>query len=109
MQVRSRPPRSNGPLPSLSCSRSCVIETTKKWTPSAGVMAGKAAAAAEDEGYRTETMSSASDSTLSGGDESEADSADETHQEHRGPVFGREQLRRPAAAARRRPRRLMTA
>lgn len=72
-------------------------------------MAGKAAAAAEDEGYRTETMSSASDSTLSGGDESEADSADETHQEHRGPVFGREQLRRPAAAARRRPRRLMTA
>eukprot|EP00752_Nemacystus_decipiens_P012175 g10793.t1 len=104
-KATSRPPRLSGRVPPLSSSQSCV-NTTNQWTPSVGAMAAKTAADAEEEGYRTEAMSSASDSTLSGGDSSEADSADETYQQHRGAVFGREQRRRPAA--RRRPRRLMS-
>eukprot|EP00903_Cladosiphon_okamuranus_P007727 g7487.t1 len=61
----SRTPRLNESVLSFSPSRPCAISTTKKWTPSAGMMAAKAAAEAEEEGYRTESMSSASDSSLS--------------------------------------------
>ena len=84
----------NGPVPRLTSSQSCVINTTKKWTPSAGMMAAKAVADAEDEGYRTESMSSASDSSLVAGDDSETDSDDEPHQEHRGsrPLGGSSSL-----------------
>eukprot|EP00903_Cladosiphon_okamuranus_P017576 g16189.t1 len=81
----SRPPRLNGSVPPFSPSRPCVINTTKKWTLSAGMMAAKAAAEDDEEGYQTESVSSASDSSSSSEDEGGSDSDNDPQQEHRGP------------------------
>eukprot|EP00752_Nemacystus_decipiens_P012176 g10794.t1 len=76
----SQPPLS-GSLPPILPPRSWAVSTTSKWTPAAGMTAAKAVAEAEEEGYRTESMSSASDGSLSGGDGGESDSDDDSQQE----------------------------
>ena len=63
-----------------------------------GPLQAAAEAEEEEEGYGTESMTSASESSLAAGDDSEADSHDDPHQEHRAKVLGRTRLWAPAAA-----------